>query len=288
MRALTISNQITNRENPSLVKYLSDIKHIPMITAEEEVQLAIRIKNGDEEALQKLILSNLRFVVSVAKQYQSRGMNLHDLINEGNIGLVKAASKFDETRGFKFISYAVWWIRQGILQAVYEKARMVRLPLNKISVINKINDLNSSFEQSHQRFPTAEEISDIIDHSVTEINTCLEQDSWTISMDKSLRADEDGYNLHDLLQSDHFERPDEKLVHSSMQMDIQVLLGILSHREAYIIKHFYGIGEEHPLSIEQIAQDLNLTAERVRQIKLMALTRLKNSSKTAFLKEYLV
>lgn len=236
MRALAISQQITNRENPSLVKYLSDISRIPMITAEEEVELAIRIKDGDEEALQKLIVANLRFVVSVAKQYQSRGLNLHDLINEGNLGLVKAAAKFDETRGFKFISYAVWWIRQGMLQAIYEKARMVRLPLNKINIINKITDLTSTFEQANQRLPTAEEISNIINFSVTEIKICQEQSAWPISMDQSLRPDESGFSLHDLLQSDHFEGPDENLVNSSLKIEIEELLGILSNREAYIIK----------------------------------------------------
>jgi len=184
MRPLAISKQITKRDTPSLTRYLNDIARIPMITEEEEVELAIRIRNGDVPALEKLVRSNLRFVVSVAKQYQSRGMNLHDLINEGNLGLVKAATKFDETRGFKFISYAVWWIRQGIIQALSEKSRMVRLPLNKINVINKINRASTHFEQVNKRPPTAEEISELIDSSLSEIKLCLKHSSWPISMDE--------------------------------------------------------------------------------------------------------
>ncbi|WP_375324183.1 RNA polymerase sigma factor RpoD/SigA [Flagellimonas sp. GZD32] len=287
MRSLTISKQITNRENPALSKYLTDISRIPMISAEEEVELAIRIRNGDAEALEKLIVSNLRFVVSVAKQYQSRGLNLHDLINEGNLGLVKAASKFDETRGFKFISYAVWWIRQGIIQAVSEKSRIVRLPLNKINVINKINDVTSKFEQSHQRPPTADEISELIDFSIAEIQLCLEHSSWPISMDKSLRPEEDGFSLHDLIASDSFNSPEHNLSHSSLQIEIESVLGLLSHREAYVIKMVFGIGGESPLGMQQIAYDLDITQERVRQIKMKALTRLRNSSKTNLLKEYM-
>ncbi|WP_285654767.1 RNA polymerase sigma factor RpoD/SigA [Allomuricauda sp. NBRC 101325] len=286
MRSLTISKQITNRENPTLSNYLNDISRIPMVSAEEEVELAIRIRNGDAVALEKLIVSNLRFVVSVAKQYQSRGLNLHDLINEGNLGLVKAASKFDESRGFKFISYAVWWIRQGIIQAISEKSRIVRLPLNKINVINKINDVTAKFEQSHQRHPTADEMSELIDFSIAEIQLCLEHTSWSISMDKSLRPEENGFSLHDLIESDDFS-PEQNLIHSSLQIEIEGILNQLSNREAYIIKMLYGIGGRNPLGMEQIAYDLDITAERVRQLKTKALTKLRESSKTNLLREYI-
>lgn len=287
MRSLTISKQITKRDTPSLTKYLNDISRIPMITEEEEVELAVRIRKGDAQALDKLVTSNLRFVVSVAKQYQSRGLNLHDLINEGNLGLVKAASKFDETRGFKFISYAVWWIRQGIIQALTEKSRIVRLPLNKINVINKINNATSRFEQTHQRTPTAEEISEMIDFSLTEIKLCLKHSSWSISMDESLQPGESGLNLHDMMRSDHFNSPEQKLMDWSLKNEIDGVLDILSYREAYVIKKYFGIGEEDSLGLEQIAYDLDLTTERVRQLKVKALSRLRNSSKIEYLKEYL-
>ncbi|SDQ71542.1 sigma-70 family RNA polymerase sigma factor [Flagellimonas zhangzhouensis] len=287
MRSLTISKQITNRENPALSKYLNDISRIPMITVDEEVELAIRIRNGDAEALEKLIVSNLRFVVSVAKQYQSRGLNLHDLINEGNLGLVKAASKFDETRGFKFISYAVWWIRQGIIQAVSEKSRIVRLPLNKINVINKINGVTAKFEQSHQRPPTADEMSELIDFSISEIQLCLEHTSWSISMDKSLRPEEEGFSLHDLIESENIDSPEHDLINRSLQIEIEGVMDLLSNREAYVIKMLYGIGGGDPLGMEQIANDLDITTERVRQLKTKALTKLRDSSKANFLREFI-
>ncbi|MBO0343081.1 MAG: RNA polymerase sigma factor RpoD/SigA [Bacteroidota bacterium] len=287
MRALTISKQITNRENHILSKYLNDISRIPMITAEEEVELAVRIRNGDAKALEKLIVSNLRFVVSVAKQYQSRGLTLHDLIMEGNHGLVKAASKYDETRGFKFISYAVWWIRQGIIHAVSDKSRMVRLPLNKINVISKINEVTTKFEQSHQRSPTADEISELIDFSLSEIQLCLEHSSWPISMDKSLRPEEEGFSLYDLIESDGFNSPDQSLVNTSLQIEVNGILELLSNKEAYVIKMLYGICGENPLGIEQIAHDLDLTTERIRQIKIKALKRLRKSSEINLLKEYM-
>ncbi|MER3373769.1 MAG: RNA polymerase sigma factor RpoD/SigA [Allomuricauda sp.] len=287
MRPLSISKQITNRDTPSLNLYLSDISRIPMINEEEEVDLAVRIRQGDTKALDRLVSANLRFVVSVAKQYQSRGLNLHDLINEGNMGLVRAATKFDETRGFKFISYAVWWIRQGIIQALTEKSRIVRLPLNKINVINKINNISSHFEQIHQRPPTAEEISELIDFSLSEIQICLTHSSWSISMDESLKIGDGGLSLHDTMRSNEFNSPEQKLIMRSLQLDMDGVLDILSYREAFVIKMFFGIGTNDPLGLEEIAFHLDLTTERVRQIKITALERLRNSSKIEFLKEYL-
>ncbi|WP_437395674.1 sigma-70 family RNA polymerase sigma factor [Flagellimonas lutimaris] len=288
MRPLSISKQITKRDTPSLTIYLSDISRIPMITEQEEVELAIRIRNGDIPALEKLVSANLRFVVSVAKQYQSRGLNLHDLINEGNLGLVKAATKFDETRGFKFISYAVWWIRQGIIQALSEKSRMVRLPLNKINVINKINQASSHFEQINQRPPTAEEISELIDSSLSEIKLCLKHSSWPISMDESLKVGENDFNFHDIIRSDDTIDPDQNLLRGSLKLELNDILEILNYREAYIIKMYFGIGTNDTMGLEQIALNLDLTTERVRQIKVKALARLRNSSKVELLKEYLV
>ncbi|WP_418501324.1 sigma-70 family RNA polymerase sigma factor [Flagellimonas sp.] len=287
MRSLTISKQITKRDSPSLTKYLNDISRIPMITEQEEVDLAVRIRNGDTLALEKLVKANLRFVISVAKQYQSRGLNLHDLINEGNLGLVKAASKFDETRGFKFISYAVWWIRQGIIQALTEKSRMVRLPLNKINVINKINTASSQFEQTNERPPTAEEVSEMVDFSLKEIQICLNHSSWPISMDESFQPGENEQNLHDIMKSNSFDSPEQNLIHGSLKNEINGVLDVLSYREAYVIKRFFGIGEEDSQGLEQIAYDLDLTTERVRQLKIKALARLRSSTKIEYLKAYL-
>ncbi|KAB5489422.1 sigma-70 family RNA polymerase sigma factor [Flagellimonas hadalis] len=287
MRSLTISKQITKRDSPSLTKYLNDISRIPMITEQEEVDLAVRIRNGDTLALEKLVKANLRFVISVAKQYQSRGLNLHDLINEGNLGLVKAASKFDETRGFKFISYAVWWIRQGIIQALTEKSRMVRLPLNKINVINKINTATSQFEQTNERPPTAEEVSEMVDFSLKEIQICLNHSSWPISMDESFQPGENEQNLHDIMKSNSFDSPEQNLIHGSLKNEINGVLDVLSYREAYVIKRFFGIGEEDSQGLEQIAYDLDLTTERVRQLKIKALARLRSSTKIEYLKAYL-
>ena len=251
------------------------------------MDLSVRIRQGDTKALEKLVSANLRFVVSVAKQYQSRGLNLHDLINEGNLGLVRAATKFDETRGFKFISYAVWWIRQGIIQALSEKSRMVRLPLNKINVINKINSFSSHFEQTHQRLPTAEEISEKIDFSLSEIQTCLKHSSWPLSMDEPLKIGDGGLSLHDTMRSDGFSSPEQKLINHSLQLEIDSVLNILSYREAYVIKMFFGIGADDSMGLEEIAFHLDLTTERVRQIKIKALARLRSSSKIGFLKQYL-
>ena len=268
-------------------KYLGDISRIPLITEEEEVNLAVLIRQGDNKALERLVTANLRFVVSVAKQYQSRGLNLHDLINEGNVGLVRAATKFDETRGFKFISYAVWWIRQGIIQALTEKARIVRLPLNKINVTNKINKVTSHFEQMHQRPPTADEISELIDSSLSEIQICLKHSSWPLSMDEPLGVGDGGLNLHDILRSDEFGSPEQKLINRSLQLEIDGILDILSYREAFVIKMYFGLGADDSMGLEEIAFNLDLTKERVRQIKVNALARLRSSSKIEILKQYL-
>jgi len=287
MRPLSISKQITTRDTLSLNKYLGDISRIPLITEEEEVNLAVLIRQGDNKALERLVTANLRFVVSVAKQYQSRGLNLHDLINEGNVGLVRAATKFDETRGFKFISYAVWWIRQGIIQALTEKARIVRLPLNKINVTNKINKVTSHFEQMHQRPPTADEISELIDSSLSEIQICLKHSSWPLSMDEPLGVGDGGLNLHDILRSDEFGSPEQKLINRSLQLEIDGILDILSYREAFVIKMYFGLGADDSMGLEEIAFNLDLTKERVRQIKVNALARLRSSSKIEILKQYL-
>ncbi|MGB2528207.1 sigma-70 family RNA polymerase sigma factor [Flagellimonas sp. SN16] len=287
MRPLTISKQLTDRESPALSRYLKDVSRIPMITEDEEVGLAIRIRNGDSQALEKLVTANLRFVISVAKQYQQRGMTLHDLINEGNLGLVRAAMKFDETRGFKFISYAVWWIRQGILQALSENSRMVRLPLNKINVINKIKTITAYFEQVHQRPPFAEEVSEMTDITLSEIKVCMKHSSWPLSMDETLKPDEGSATLYDRLGSGDLNNPESSLIEDSLKDEISELLEILSLREAYIIRMLFGIGTEEALSVNQIANDLDLTTERVRQIKIRALTCLKKSSKCELLKEYL-
>ncbi|AEM69244.1 RNA polymerase, sigma 70 subunit, RpoD subfamily [Allomuricauda ruestringensis DSM 13258] len=288
MRPLSISKLITNRDTPSLTRYLNDIARIPMITEDEEVALAVRIRHGDTWAMEKLVSANLRFVVSVAKQYQSRGLNLHDLINEGNLGLVKAATKFDETRGFKFISYAVWWIRQGIIQALSEKSRMVRLPLNKINVINKIKKASSHFEQLHQRPPTAEEVSELIDFSLSEIQVCMQHSSWPISMDESLQVGDGKLNLYDIVPSNQLESPEHKMIGQSLHTEIDGILNMLDYREAFVIKMYFGVGNSESMGIQQIALELKLTEERVRQIKVKALSRLRKSSNIELLKEYMV
>ncbi|TAI47302.1 sigma-70 family RNA polymerase sigma factor [Flagellimonas allohymeniacidonis] len=287
MRPLAISKQITNRDSPSLTKYLSDIGRIPMVSLDEEVDLAVRVRQGDAEALERLVSANLRFVVSVAKQYQFRGLNLHDLINEGNLGLVRAATKFDETRGFKFISYAVWWIRQGIVQALTEKSRMVRLPLNKINVINKISKISSHFEQVHQRAPIAEEISELIDSSLSEIQFCLKHSSWPRSMDESFNVGDGTLNMYDIIPSDASSNPEKKLFKDSLESDIEEILNILPSREAYVIKMYFGIGVIDSLSLDEIGSNLDITKERTRQIKFTALERLRQSSSSEILKDYI-
>ncbi|MEM8928888.1 MAG: RNA polymerase sigma factor RpoD/SigA [Bacteroidota bacterium] len=287
MKPLSISNQITMRDSASLTKYLSDISRIPMVTVDEEVDLAVRIRQGDTKALEKLVSANLRFVVSVAKQYQYKGLNLHDLINEGNLGLVKAATKFDETRGFKFISYAVWWIRQGIIQALAEKSRMVRLPLNKIGAINKIKKATSHFEQVHQRLPIAEEISELIDYSLDEIQVCLKNSSWSISMDAPLGNGDGELQLNDVIPSDSSSSPEKKLIEDSLESEIRKILKILPSREAYLLKMYFGIGAEYSLTLTEIASNLEITKERARQLKSAALVRLRQSSSCKILLDYL-
>lgn len=286
MRQLNITKQVTNRETASLDKYLHDIGKVELITAEEEVKLARLIKNGDQVALEKLTKSNLRFVVSVAKQYQNQGLNLPDLINEGNLGLIKAAQRFDETRGFKFISYAVWWIRQSILQALAEQSRIVRLPLNKIGTINKINKAYALLEQEFEREPKAEEIAQLLDITEAEVKDSLRNSSRHLSMDASLTQDEDN-NMYDVIKSDEAPTPDTGLLYESLRTEINRVIATLSQREADIIKLYFGLDSKHPMTLEEIGEKFDLTRERVRQIKEKAIRRLKHSSKCKNLKAYL-
>ncbi|GAA4279844.1 sigma-70 family RNA polymerase sigma factor [Gaetbulibacter aestuarii] len=286
MRQLKITKQVTNRESKSLDKYLQDISKIPLITADEEVELAQRIKKGDQQALDKLVNANLRFVVSVAKQYQNQGLKLPDLINEGNAGLVKAAKRFDETRGFKFISYAVWWIRQAILSALAEQARIVRLPLNKIGSINKINKAYSSLEQENERPPVPEEIAKRLDISVSNVKQSLKVSGRHVSMDAPLKEGETS-NLYDVVKSNESPRPDNGLMESSLNIEVNRALDTLSPREAAVIKHYYGISQKQPMSLQEIGDQFGLTRERVRQIKEKGIRRLRHTSKSKVLKTYL-
>ena len=286
MRQLKIVKQVTNRESKSLDKYLQDISKIDMITADEEVELARKIKQGDHAALEKLTKSNLRFVVSVAKQYQNQGLKLSDLINEGNIGLVKAAKRFDETRGFKFISYAVWWIRQSILQALAEQSRIVRLPLNKIGSINKINKAYSFLEQQHERPPSAEELARELDMTVKDVKQSMKNAGRHVSMDAPLKEGETS-NLYDVVKSAESPVPDKKLLHDSLHTEITRALDTLSTREADVIKLNYGIGQEQPMTLEEIGDIFDLTRERVRQIREKGIRRLRHNSRSKILKMYL-
>lgn len=286
MRQLKITKQVTNRESPSLDKYLHEIGKVPLITAEEEVTLAKKIKKGDEEALSKLIKSNLRFVVSVSKQYQNQGLTLPDLINEGNLGLIKAAQRFDETRGFKFISYAVWWIRQAILQALAEQSRIVRLPLNKIGSINKVNSAFAKLEQEFQREPTAHEIADILDMAPKDVREAMKTNSRHLSMDAPLVSEEEN-TLYDVMLSSDSSSPDSNLLDESLQREISRSLSTLSARESDIIKLYYGLGGEPPYSLEEIGKLFSLTRERVRQIKEKAIKKLKFTNRNKILKSYL-
>jgi RNA polymerase primary sigma factor len=286
MRQLKITKQVTNREAPSLDKYLHEIGKVPLITAEEEVQLARKIRNGDEQSLERLINANLRFVVSVAKQYQNQGLSLPDLINEGNLGLIKAAQRFDETRGFKFISYAVWWIRQSILQALAEQARIVRLPLNKIGSINKINNTFARLEQEFQREPTFNEIAEALDIAPKDVKEAMKISSRHVSMDAPLKADEEN-TLYDVLLHSESESPDSHLLDDSLRREIERSLSTLSPREADIVRLYYGLNGEPPYSLEEIGKLFNLTRERVRQIKEKAIKRLKHTYRSKILKSYL-
>jgi len=286
MRQLKITKQVTNRETASLDKYLQEIGKVDLITADEEVELAQRIKAGDQIALEKLTKANLRFVVSVAKQYQNQGLTLPDLINEGNLGLIKAAQRFDETRGFKFISYAVWWIRQSILQALAEQSRIVRLPLNKIGSINKINKTYAFLEQSHERPPSAEEIAKELDMTINDVKESMKNSGRHVSMDAPLVEGEDS-NLYDVLRSGESPNPDKDLLHESLRTEIERALETLTPREADVIRLYFGLGSQHPMTLEEIGETFDLTRERVRQIKEKAIRRLKHTSRSKILKTYL-
>ena len=286
MRQLKITKQVTNRETASLDKYLQEIGKVDLISADEEVELAQRIKAGDKIALERLTKANLRFVVSVAKQYQNQGLTLPDLINEGNMGLIKAAQRFDETRGFKFISYAVWWIRQSILQALAEQSRIVRLPLNKIGSINKINKTYAYLEQTHERVPSAEEIAKELDMSVNDVKESMKNSGRHISMDAPLVEGEDS-NLYDVLRSGESPNPDKELMHESLKTEIERALETLTPREADGIRLYFGLGENYPMTLEEIGETFELTRERVRQIKEKAIRRLKHTSRSKILKTYL-
>ena len=286
MRQLKITKQVTNRETASLDKYLQEIGKVDLITADEEVELAQRIKAGDQRALEKLTKANLRFVVSVAKQYQNQGLTLPDLINEGNLGLIKAAQRFDETRGFKFISYAVWWIRQSILQALAEQSRIVRLPLNKIGSINKINKTFAFLEQSNERPPSAEEIAKELDMTINDVKESMKNSGRHVSMDAPLVEGEDS-NLYDVLRSGESPNPDKDLLHESLRTEIERALETLTPREADVIRLYFGLGDQHPMTLEEIGETFDLTRERVRQIKEKAIRRLKHTSRSKILKTYL-
>ncbi|MBW3517775.1 MULTISPECIES: RNA polymerase sigma factor RpoD/SigA [Flavobacteriaceae] len=286
MRQLKITKQVTNRETASLDKYLQEIGKVDLITADEEVELAQKIKAGDQRALEKLTKANLRFVVSVAKQYQNQGLTLPDLINEGNLGLIKAAQRFDETRGFKFISYAVWWIRQSILSALAEQSRIVRLPLNKIGSINKINKMYALLEQSNERPPSAEEIAKELDMTVNDVKESMKNSGRHLSMDAPLVEGEDS-NLYDVLRSGESPNPDRELIHESLRTEIERALETLTPREADVVRLYFGLGDQHPMTLEEIGETFDLTRERVRQIKEKAIRRLKHTSRSKILKTYL-
>lgn len=286
MRQLKITKQVTNRETLSLDKYLHEIGKVDLLSPEKEVELAKRIKKGDRQAFEQLIKSNLRFVVSVAKQYQNQGLSLPDLINEGNLGLIKAAQRFDETRGFKFISYAVWWIRQSILQALAEQARIVRLPLNKIGSINKINKAFNLLEQEFQREPTAKEISEILELTPEVIEESIKSSGHHISMDAPLRDEEGGTMMDTLLNIDD-PSPDKGLLNASLQKEIERSLSTLGEREADILKHYFGLSGVRQHTLEEIGEVFGLTRERVRQIKEKSIKKLKNTYRNKLLKGYL-
>ncbi|MBP1630709.1 MAG: polymerase subunit sigma [Bacteroidetes bacterium] len=286
MRQLKIGKSITNREIGSLDKFLQDVGREEMINAEQEVSLAQRIRNGDEAALEKLVRANLRFVISVAKQYQNQGLSLPDLINEGNVGLIKAARRFDETRGFKFISYAVWWIRQSILQALAEQSRIVRLPLNQVGALSKLKKETSRLEQLFERNPSLEELAETLEMSPDRLSDVLRISSKAISMDAPLIA-EDDVNLIDIYIDDNADSTDSFIMKESLNAEINRSLSILSKKEREIVNLFFGIGQEHGYTLDEIAIKFDLTRERVRQIKDRAIKRLKQTAKTEQLQSYL-
>ncbi len=288
MRQLKITKQVTNRETASLDKYLSEIGRVELISADEEVELAKKIKQGDQAALEKLTKANLRFVVSVSKQYQNQGLTLPDLINEGNLGLIKAAQRFDETRGFKFISYAVWWIRQSILQALAEQSRIVRLPLNKIGTINKINKTFSKLEQEFEREPTPGEISDLLEMTEQDVKESMRTTGRHVSMDAPLSTSDDGSgNLYDLMISDDSPSPEHELINDSLRREIERALTTLTMREAEVLRCFFGLDGKAAMTLEEIGEKFDLTRERVRQIKEKGIRRLKHTSRSKILKTYL-
>jgi len=286
MRQLNISKQITNRESQSLEKYLQEIGRVDLISPDEEVELAKLIRQGDQKALERLATANLRFVVSVAKQYQNQGLTLGDLINEGNLGLIKAAQRFDETRGFKFISYAVWWIRQSILQALAEQSRIVRLPLNQVGTLNKIVKAFSKLEQEFEREPTAEELANILEMTVSEVENSLKVSGRHISVDAPLADGEDS-SLLDVLRDDEAAKPDNALIDESLSKEVEYALMVLTTREADVLRYFFGLGGRQPLTLEEIGTNLGLTRERVRQIKEKSIRRLRATTKSRILKAYL-
>ncbi len=286
MRQLKITKQITNRENRSLDKYLQEIGSVSLITAEEEVELAVRIRQGDRHALERLVNANLRFVVSVSKQYQNQGLTLGDLINEGNLGLIKAAQRFDETRGFKFISYAVWWIRQSILQAIAEQARIVRLPLNRVGVLSKISKTYADLEQKFEREPTIEEMAEVLEVDIETIMDALRSNSKQVSMDAPMVTGEENTLLAVLENTDQ-PGPDSGLIYESLCDEMSRALDSIPQRERDVLRYFYGIGGCTPLSLEEIAESFSLTRERVRQLKEKAIRRLKNNSRCGRLKAFL-
>jgi RNA polymerase primary sigma factor len=281
-----ITKQFTNRESQSLDKYLQEIGKVDLLTAEQEIELAIRIKSGDRTALETLTKANLRFVVSVAKQYQNQGLSLGDLINEGNLGLIKAAKRFDETRGFKFISYAVWWIRQSILQALAEQSRIVRLPLNRVGALNKIGKAYSNLEQEFEREPSASELANELDMDVSEVADTLKISGRHVSMDAPFAQGEDN-RLLDVIQNDQQPNPDFTLMNESLKAEIERALSTLSEREAEVISLYFGLNKEHSMTLEEIGEKFNLTRERVRQIKEKAIRRLRHASRSKNLKSYL-
>lgn len=281
-----ITKQYTNRESQSLDKYLQEIGKVDLITSEEEIELAKRIKKGDQQALEKLVKANLRFVVSVAKQYQNQGLSLGDLINEGNLGLIKAAKRFDETRGFKFISYAVWWIRQSILQALAEQSRIVRLPLNRVGALNKIGKAFSNLEQEYEREPSAEELSEELNIPINEIAETMKISGRHVSVDAPFAPGEEN-RLLDVISNDQQPAPDAGLMKESLKIEIERALSSLTEREAEVIRLYFGLNHEHSLTLEEIGEKFNLTRERVRQIKEKAIRRLRNAPRSKALKAYL-
>jgi len=286
MRQLKITKQVTNRETASLDKYLQEIGKVDLLTPEQEIELAIRIKKGEQLALELLTKANLRFVVSVAKQYQNQGLSLGDLINEGNLGLIKAAKRFDETRGFKFISYAVWWIRQSILQALAEQSRIVRLPLNRVGALNKIGKAYSNLEQEFEREPSPGELASELKMDISEVADTLKISGRHVSMDAPFAQGEDN-RLLDVLQNDQQPKPDFLLMNESLKQEIRRALSTLTERESEVIKLYFGLEDEHPLTLEEIGEKMALTRERVRQIKEKAVKKLKNKYRNHLLKSYL-